>query len=64
MYYGQKCKNAKLRDQHKDLCKNFHNDASALALQVFGWLLSIPWLCALVYCVGKYCSGVEIEVGG
>ena len=65
VYYGQKCKNAALRAQRKDLCKNFSNDASALALQIFGWILSIPWLVALCYCVSKCCPGgvaVDVEV--
>ena len=47
LYYGFKCKNAELRAEHKsDKCKNIHNDESAIALQVFGWILSIPWLVA------------------
>ena len=65
VYYGQKCKNAALRAQRKALCKNFSNDASALALQIFGWILSIPWLMALCYCVSKCCPGgvaVDVEV--
>lgn len=63
VYYGQKCKNAALRAQRKDLCKNFSNDASALALQIFGWILSIPWLVALFYCVSKCCpGGVAVDV--
>ena len=65
VYYGQKCKNAVLRAQRKDLCKNFSNDASALALQIFGWILSIPWLVGLCYCVSKCCPGgvaVDVEV--
>ena len=65
MYYGQKCKNVALRAQRKDLCKDFSNDASALALQIFGWILSIPWLVGLCYCVSKYCPGgvaVDVEV--
>ena len=65
VYYGQKCKNAALRAQRKELCKNFSNDASALALQIFGWILSIPWLVALCYCVSKCCPGgvaVDVEV--
>ena len=44
-------------------CKNFSNDASALALQIFGWILSIPWLVALGYCVSKCCpGGVAVDV--
>ena len=32
-----------------------HNDDSAIALQVFGWIFSIPWLIAVAMLVGKIC---------
>ena len=39
LYYGNKCKNADLRAEHKNgLCKNIHSDESAIALQVFATL--------------------------
>ncbi|KAJ7372654.1 hypothetical protein OS493_017926 [Desmophyllum pertusum] len=60
LYYGFKCKNAELRAEHEsDKCKNIHNDESAIALQVFGWILSIPWLLGLSVILGiilKSCS--------
>ena len=67
LYYGNKCKNAELRAQHQsDLCKNIHNDESAIALQVLGWILSIPWLIALFVCLTKLnkhgvAVGVEVD---
>ena len=63
LYYGNKCKNAELRAEHKnDLCKNIHNDESAIALQVFGWIFSIPWLIAFIVCLAKLKGTVAVDV--
>ena len=52
VYYGSRCKSPELRAHNNtELCKNIHNDESAMALIVFGWILSIPWLTALVLCL-------------
>lgn len=63
LYYGNKCKNAELRAEHKNgLCKNIHNDESAIALQVFGWIFSIPWLIAFIVCLVKLKGAVAVDV--
>ena len=62
LFYGYKCKNAELRAQHKtDHCKDIHDDASAIALIVFGWIFSIPWLLALTYLISKCKSSVSVS---
>ena len=54
LYFGYKCKNAELRAEHKSgKCKNIHNDASAIALQAFGWIFLIPFLVAVAIVVGR-----------
>ncbi|KAJ7380988.1 hypothetical protein OS493_004582 [Desmophyllum pertusum] len=54
LYYGLKCWNAELRAEHENgLCKDIHNDESAIALQAFGWILLIPWLVGLGIFLGK-----------
>ncbi|KAJ7372653.1 hypothetical protein OS493_017925 [Desmophyllum pertusum] len=63
LYYGTKCKNAELRAEHKTgLCKNIHNNDSAIAVRLFGWISSIPWLMALGWCLSKLC-GIGYAVG-
>ena len=52
LFYGYKCENAELRAEHKtDHCKNIHNDDSALALIVFGWIFLVPAIIAVFMCV-------------
>ena len=42
-YFGDKCKNATLRAEHKNgTCKHIHNDDSAAALIWIGFILSMP----------------------
>ena len=64
VYYGMKSKNAVLRAAHKtDICRNIHNDASAITLKVFGWFFSIPWLIALCVCLCELSNhGVVVGV--
>ena len=63
LYHGNKCKNADLRAEHKNgLCKNIHSDESAIALQVFGWIFSIPWLIAFFVCLAKLKGTVSVDV--
>jgi len=50
--FGLTCRNAELRANHTDTCKDIHNDDSARALQAFGWIFSIPWIVAL--CVAAF----------
>ena len=62
LYYGNKCKNAELRAQHKHgLCKDIHNDESAIELQVFGWIFSILWLIALFVRLSKAKGGAAVD---
>lgn len=63
LIYGNKCKNAELRAEHRNgWCKNIHNDESAIALQVFGWIFSIPWFIAFIVCLSKVKGGVAVDV--
>lgn len=63
LIYGNKCKNAELRAEHRNgLCRNIHNDESAIALQAFGWIFSIPWLFALCVCLVKAKGGATVGV--
>ena len=59
LYFGYKCKNAELRAEHTGVCKDIHNDGSAVALIVFGWIFMVPmlipigfllyWLCVICW---------------
>jgi len=63
LIYGNKCKNAELRAEHRNgWYKNIHNDESAIALQVFGWIFSIPWFIAFIVCLSKVKGGVAVDV--
>lgn len=45
VYFGNSCKNAELREEHKNgTCKDIHNDESALALLVIGYIFATPFM--------------------
>ena len=55
-YFGDKCKSAELRAEHKnDTCKHIHNDDSAKALLGIGFILSLPLQIAFLACM-CYCA--------
>lgn len=50
--YGSKCKTTELRAHNNtELCKNIHNDESAMALIAFGWIFFTPFVTAPFACV-------------
>lgn len=62
LYYGSKCKNAELRDEHRNRCKNIHTDDSAVVLQVFGWIFFLPWFLVLIAYAWKIHSRGRVEI--
>ena len=63
MTHGHNCRNAELRAKKTNLCKDIHNDASAIALCAFGWIFSIPWMLAGAYLVTKVCGPILCDSG-
>ena len=52
VFYGYSCWSAESRANHTDYCKDIHNDHSAEALAVFGWIMLLPWLIAVPVAIG------------
>lgn len=62
-YFGDKCKNATLRAENKDgACKDIHNDGSATALLVIGFIFSLP-LALVIFLLMFYCACLCLSTG-